>query len=87
MTRDEQCNALDAAVRQALPGCRVVTNKGFNPATPLCVTVRWPNNRTHHARARSIQIDFEAFKRDAIAELLRYDARNKSGSVVASAEG
>ena len=83
MTRDEQCDDLAIAVRQALPRCRVTTNKGLNPATPLCVIARWPNNRTHSARARSISIDFEAFKRDAIADLLRYDARNKSGTVVA----
>ncbi len=84
MTRDEQCDALAAAVRAALSGCKVTANKGFNPATPLCVVVRWPNNRTHSARARSLNIDFELFKKEAIAELLRYDAKNKSGTVVAS---
>lgn len=81
MTRDEKCADLYAAVKAAFPRCVVTTNKGLNPATPLCVSLRWANGKTSVARARSLNIDFETFKAEAIAQFRKMDA-TVTGAIV-----
>lgn len=73
MTRDEQLNDLTAFVRQSFPRYSITTNKGMNPATPLSLTMKWPNGKTHTTRARSLNINLDQFKAEAVSELQKMD--------------
>lgn len=82
LTRAEQCAKLQRAVAMVFPGAKVTTNHECNEATPLAVTVHFPNGGRRVARAGSVRVNLDQFIKEAIAAISAWYDRVYGGSTL-----
>jgi hypothetical protein len=81
MERLDVCKSVKAKVGAAFSKCIVTTNDDMNPATPVAVTVEWPDNLRRTVRAQSLTVDADTFAAAAIGELSAFYKKRRGGSV------